>query len=447
MNEGDQDFAISNRVVYLISANHGARTISVVNWTCTKCSEENSFDGGEYSLFSVSKKVVFSRDILDIWLFLVAGQGQPFRKAYQTFLYMIRSRAHLDSNRKKSTSSIVTRTKTQDEEDSNHRDELNKYIHSNPFEILSDFIRRRSSNDILTEFIKTIRPPFGIPLSEFFKCYTCEEAPLHNGNSMPRVKGIVLDGTATGILGDLPNYVRYPVEELLSISSISNKHFIFNVPRDRINLKKLALAITKANNGDNSSHLSKEETTYLIACLSPVSFHEEVASRFGIKNSAKLLLRTWFDIQGSSIEDSYIRLRSPYKQQWQLPISRFILCYMTDSIPGTILTSPESVSIHARVTRVLRSISSPKSCLCFHSDSIEEVSFSLPCASCLSELRSILPIISRFSPSFSLLLVNFLHYINDITAILQSNNIATEHSHQEIISMRLALLHFTLATF
>lgn len=62
---------------------------------------------------------------------------------------------------------------------------------------------RRTARRAFIAFVSTLVVLSGVNLCELFKCETCETKHLDRTN---RIAGIVLDGTATGLLGELPSY-------------------------------------------------------------------------------------------------------------------------------------------------------------------------------------------------------------------------------------------------
>ncbi len=162
----DAAFASSLREVTLHTLSHGSMKISVTDYIFLYCSEVKLFDGVDSSLFAATSRSVFCRDILDFWVYHVVALGGTFREAYQ----------------------------------------LSKQVSKSPgmglFRIGGELTtRRRSSSTCFAGFLRTLTVPKGAKTATLFTCSKCEDAD-------GRLSAIVMDGTATGILGKLPNFDR-----------------------------------------------------------------------------------------------------------------------------------------------------------------------------------------------------------------------------------------------
>lgn len=75
--ETSQRTAMSHTLVY--------RTVFiwVVDCLCPRCQIWNFFDGSDARMFSFSKWTVFSRELLDYWLYGLAVLGATFRESFE----------------------------------------------------------------------------------------------------------------------------------------------------------------------------------------------------------------------------------------------------------------------------------------------------------------------------------------------------------------------------
>ena len=107
-----------------------------------------------------------------MWLWYVCGSGSTFRDAYASW----------SSKACAATASY-------------HRIGAENLAH------------RKLSNDAFTMLLKTLRFPDDNDLFELFSCSTCENEDDDEAGSR-YFDGVVMDGTALGILECLPEFVR-----------------------------------------------------------------------------------------------------------------------------------------------------------------------------------------------------------------------------------------------
>ncbi len=66
-------------------------------------------------------------------------------------------------------------------------------------------INRQSANEALCKFLMLLRFPSGRDFNDLFSCESCT---VRDANGNERMEGVVMDGTAMGILGTLPQFQR-----------------------------------------------------------------------------------------------------------------------------------------------------------------------------------------------------------------------------------------------
>ncbi len=169
----DIDIKKSNtttRKVDLHTLNAGTLRICVVDLTCQNCGAKNYYDSRDDGLFALSEHVVYTSEILDYWLYQVYCLSLRFRAAFESFQAYINSLSARLSRR------------------------------NVPFRC-----SRRSSNTAFSKFLSILVFPPESALSSIFTCSTCERRE-NDGERI--LDPVVIDGTAVGILGILPNYRR-----------------------------------------------------------------------------------------------------------------------------------------------------------------------------------------------------------------------------------------------
>lgn len=70
------------RIVKLHTFIYGTTYITVMDLQCHFCNSRTLFDGRDDALFAASKTTVFSRELMDFWLYCVTIQGQTFREFF-----------------------------------------------------------------------------------------------------------------------------------------------------------------------------------------------------------------------------------------------------------------------------------------------------------------------------------------------------------------------------
>ncbi len=161
-----RNYSPSHREVTMHTLGHGSITIFVTDFTCLACRRVNHFDGADCGLFAATSRSVYCRDLLDFWLYHSACLGGTFRVAYEM-------------SKEFGNSPGLSVFKLGDNLSSN----------------------RRAANTCFSAFLRTLAVPEGQELDNIFRCTQCQDGT-------GRLNAIVMDGTATGILGRLPKYDR-----------------------------------------------------------------------------------------------------------------------------------------------------------------------------------------------------------------------------------------------
>lgn len=226
---------------------HGDVRVCVADY---KCSYDRIvwFDGFSQAVFSASRDHLYTKDILESYLISVCVNDTSFREAYLTV-----------NNIRKSVAASFVASTTQPAQ----RDDV----------IGTD---RRAANDAFNNFLHCVNGTYaeGSHTPQLDRLHTCEkcecevtaepaglamdgsrgsqdepENQLYRTNgTRRRFRGVVVDGTATGILAELPPYVRH----ILKVEHIPNvpRRFIINEEgRNRVLKDAVLRLVTAAKKG------------------------------------------------------------------------------------------------------------------------------------------------------------------------------------------------------
>jgi len=148
------------RRAMLHTLHHGTVAVQAMDYRCPQCGYYNHYDGLSDGLFNVSKDHIFTRELLDSWLWDVCNTGGTFRDAFaswETKLWMPTAKLHRCGK------------------------EPN--------------ISRQLGNEAFAAFLLTLRFPNEEDMNALFSCTTCEKT-LASGEK--RLDGVVMDGSAVG---------------------------------------------------------------------------------------------------------------------------------------------------------------------------------------------------------------------------------------------------------
>lgn len=199
----------SQRKVWLHTLHHGEIEIVVTDLTCGICGACIPYDGLSDAIFCVTKKHTFSRELLDMWLWDICGTGGTFRDAYSSW-----------ASKSYATSASF------------HR--IGK---------LSN-VTRQLSNDAFTLFLKALKFPRDEDLAQLFSCSVCE---TNDVSGEKYLGGIVMDGTALGILGALPNFSRHE-KRVCPVPKIADRQYLMRSPKLRAFVEAVLKSAKSAGN-------------------------------------------------------------------------------------------------------------------------------------------------------------------------------------------------------
>lgn len=182
------------RVVMLHALHHGSLQVRVIDLKCNECHRLIPYDGANDALLSARKEHLFTRELLDAWLWDVCGSGGTLRVAFYSW-----------SSKNCKTSASCHRLGNE-----------------------SKFARQRG-NEAFNSFLMTLCFPKDQDVFELFSCATCERT-MKDGSK--RIDGVVMDGSAVGILGKLPNFQRV-THQINAVSRIADREYIMRTSTSR----------------------------------------------------------------------------------------------------------------------------------------------------------------------------------------------------------------------
>ncbi len=137
---------------------------------CLECNVTVPYDCLYDGVFRLTQNHLFSRELLDMWLWDVCGSGGTFRDAYASW-----------SSKSYATTASFHRLGT------------------------DNYATRQLSNEAFTSYLKLLAFASETELHELFYCTECETTDENGDKSLSEV---VIDGTALGILETLPQFER-----------------------------------------------------------------------------------------------------------------------------------------------------------------------------------------------------------------------------------------------
>ena len=176
------------RTVMLHTLHHGSFNVEVIDLKCNVCGKLIPYDGVYDALFSTRKEHLFTRELLDAWLWDVCGTGGTFRDAFYSW------------SSKNCMSSAAC-----------HR-----------IGDVSTFARQRG-NEAFSAFLMTLKFPKERGIFDLFSCSKCERT-LEDGSK--RMDGVLMDGSAIGIIGKLSNF-KHVTHLMNVVPRISDRQHVY----------------------------------------------------------------------------------------------------------------------------------------------------------------------------------------------------------------------------
>ena len=182
------------REICLFTLTQGTVRVSVYDWYCRTCGKMRRYSGTMDGIYPAGKTFGYSTELMYFWLSQVCLQGLSFRAAYKTSILINNSPGLKHRNAR---IPIVGLTRLESEKKRS----------------------RRRASTAFYNFLRTITTNSSTIANELFSCPTCE-VPLSaqdctelgineaDKGELKRLRAIVIDGTAAGILNRLPEMER-----------------------------------------------------------------------------------------------------------------------------------------------------------------------------------------------------------------------------------------------
>lgn len=324
------------RSASVYTLHHGAIDIKVTDFICLNCRRCIPFDGYSDAFFCLTKKHIFTRELLDAWLWDLCGSGGTFRDVFSSW-----------SSQGLAESASIHRIGREMD------------------------INRQRGNEAFSAFLKTLRFPKDEDLYSLFSCTKCERDP---SSGTRELDAVVMDGTALGILGSLPKFNRQ-TRTVKAAPRMPDKQYIMRKPKLR-GFVDAVLTSAKAGDGLDDFNVALKLPLWrkkdeLLSLLFDYSAGIQSPS-FLI---AKFMNAGFLDItntandngeEGESDEDYSLGarcLRFRHKLS-SIDVRRTMIefgrCFAVASIPGGALRNAESVPQASILEKELRRFSDCK---------------------------------------------------------------------------------------
>jgi len=325
------DYPITfQRNASLHTLHHGTIDIQVTDFFCRDCRQYIPYDGYTDALFGITKHQIFTRELLDAWLWDLCGTGGTFRDVFSS--WFTQSLSHSASF---------------------HR--LGREIDAN----------RQRGNEAFSAFLKTLKFPQDDDLYSLFSCKKCEREPRSESRDLA---AIVMDGTALGILGTLPTFNR-ETRIISPVPRIPDKQYIMRKPKLRAFVDAI---LTSAKGAGGLEYFNvplklsiwrkKSELESQIFQYAGGLHHEAfVVGKFMNacfapchNNGSEVSDGEESDV-GNGLSLRRMRFRNKFLDvDVRRSLIEFGRCFLVGSIPGGVLRNTISVNISANLSSAMR---------------------------------------------------------------------------------------------
>ena len=201
-------------------------------------------------------------------------------------------------------------------------------------------------NVAFTSFLKKLEFPSKEVLHGLFSCNTCME---FDENGLRRWKGLVMDGTATGILSKLPKYHR-PTVKIQGIKNISTLQYIIPMATFREFVDAIFISGKHCEGANSFAMELPQKMTFekRQLCIDSLLRASPLPKEFSSAYDVRSFLMSCFTEHG---------LKFTHKIQ-DLDVRRTLLefgrCFLHGSMPGGILRRSESMTESRRLSDAFR---------------------------------------------------------------------------------------------
>lgn len=201
---------IARRTINIHTLHHGTIDVAVTDLQCSKCRTATPYDGFGDAVFCSTNTIAFTRVLFDSWLHGVCATGWKFPDAFAAW-----------------TGSCGSSTA------------VFNFVGKEPD------LNRQRANQAFSRYLISLRLPDDVP-NELFCCSKCERT-IPDGTN--RMEGIFMNGSAAGILGELPNFQR--VKKIVpTVVGVAEHQYLMPTPLFRAFIDSIFRSASKQADDD-----------------------------------------------------------------------------------------------------------------------------------------------------------------------------------------------------
>ena len=204
-------------------------------------------------------------------------------------------------------------------------------------------LKRRMGNVVFNAFLKTLRFSNNLDLTELFSCQTCL---IDDANGNTQWTGVVMGGTATGILNKLPRFYR-PTHVVPKMKSKSSVQYIM-LPFSLSEFADMVCTLAKKYDGADMFHVELSSLAGKHRAHSADAFFGNLplAKEFSCAYVPRLFIQGFFtQVTTESNTDGTLTLRHVFmNQDIRRDVIEFGRCFVSGFICDGVLRLMASVA-------------------------------------------------------------------------------------------------------
>jgi len=213
----------------------GTVIIAVIDKRCPVCLRIAFYDGRDNGIFCISDRTAVTRELLDTRLYDICCVGNTFRDTLSSW----------KAKATRASAKIV------------------------PGGLLPT-LKQRQGRKAFTCFLARLKFPTKAELEGLFSCPKCS---VRDADGVPHLDAVVMDGTATGILGALPKFTRNTVT-VSAPRSLPEQQYLLPPPKLRAFISEV-LSSAYSRERVSSFRVSLRDFTGLVQVLLVLAFFGE----------------------------------------------------------------------------------------------------------------------------------------------------------------------------
>lgn len=244
---------------------------------------------------------------------------------------------------------------------------------------------RRTTSDAFSLFLRIVEYPRNEVLGKVFRCSTCESIDADGNRKM---EGLVMDGTATGILGRLPLFKR-PSHHILGASNTSPQQHII---RSRDVRKYFAAFFKAAKKSGGNVNFTVPLPSKNIAAKVEYGMFDELADELLHGTQMTSIIELIFDavnlrealvslMQGHDLTEKVIVSHKLTRISLGTTFCNLYHCFLREPIPVAMIPSDRHEAAVIELSVALESFSG-----CNHFDAIPNGNEESVCCECAVKL-------------------------------------------------------------